>query len=246
MYGTYLQGNRGHIYTSSTVNGTFETWRVEALDSGKYTFCTYDNHFIRAEQNFSVIAVPHCQDWEKWTIEGHPTVPGKLLIRSEHGTYLCAEQGSSKVALSTNPSEGGDAWEMVKLSGPGINLNLPAGLAFFRSYHGTHLQGHNGKVCTSPNRDAWEVWRIEPVGDGKYALCFHDRGYLRADSGHYVNGAAHIQDWEKWTIEGHPTVPDRAVIRSHHGTFLRAGSKGGGVDLAKVPKEWEAWEVILI
>eukprot|EP00658_Telonema_sp_P-2_P016798 TRINITY_DN16500_c0_g1_i7.p2 TRINITY_DN16500_c0_g1~~TRINITY_DN16500_c0_g1_i7.p2 ORF type:complete len:104 (+),score=16.37 TRINITY_DN16500_c0_g1_i7:99-410(+) len=77
---------------------------------------------------------------------------------------------------------------------------------------------------------------------GKYSLQTQDGTYLRADPKLFVNTASSCQDWEMWYVEAHPTIPTKAAIRSHHGTFLRAD--GGTVDLAVRPLEWEAWEVI--
>lgn len=274
-YGTNLQGHNGRVCTSINTRA-YEVWNIGTLtEDGRYIFQCHDGGYLHADPNKRTVNTsPTCEDWEKWSIEPHPVVPGTFIIVSHHGTCLQAERGggllasamlfggggisssSQTVSLASKPEEG-DMWEIISLAGSGVDVGGDVagikevegdgggGYVTIRSFHNTYLHGHGGKVCTSPHEEATSrrtTWTIKPLGGGKYSLQTQDGTYLRADPKLFVNTASSCQDWEMWYVEAHPTIPTKAAIRSHHGTFLRAD--GGTVDLAVRPLEWEAWEVI--
>ena len=114
FHNTYLHGHGGKVCTSQDEEATSRktTWTICALGDGKYSLCTQDGTFLRADPKLYVNTASSCQDWEKWYIEAHPNVPGKAAIRSHHGTFLRADEGTNTVDLAVRPLEW-EAWEVL-------------------------------------------------------------------------------------------------------------------------------------
>jgi len=107
---------------------------------------------------------------------------------------------------------------------------------FIRSHFGHYLKDDNGWPMLTRNRDHWEKWNLEHIGDGRVFLRGHFGKYLKDHQGS-VQESHNRDSWEMWSIV--PAGWNEVFLRGYHGQYLM--DNRGQLMMSPNAQDWERW-----
>lgn len=190
------------------------------------TFTTFKEVEVRTETTKTVSEVVTTKNVKKsysevvqnpWTVDKNTSLPGidrifpdgyTFALKSYHGTYLCAMDGSDNARVGMVAHiEYGAIWTFVSVRKDVYGM---------RSSYGTYLHaypgGENATVDLAPHLKDHEYWTVISPRPGKFAFRSAHLNYLRAHKGlGRADQQVDARDWKIMTWEQFELVLIRKV-----------------------------------